>query len=96
MEKYYQFIIKTEEGFIFSNCGKKSDLSDIYNILNGSETKQIRDFLDILLNDEYNVFGLTLSEFYKPKSKYKFLEMKIPCGELEKIFSLSCSEIIRK
>lgn len=96
IEKYYQFIFRTEEGFTFSNCGKKSNLSDIYNILNGSQTKQIRDFLDILLNDEYNVFGLIFSEFYKPKSKYNFLEMKMPCGELENIFSLPCSETIRK
>lgn len=96
IEKYYQFLIKSKEGFIFSNCGNKSNINEIYNILNGSNIKQIRDFLDVLLNDEENVFGLIFSDYYKPKAKYKFIEVNYPCGELEKKFSIDCYEGLKK
>lgn len=93
IEEYYIFLIKSKEGFLFSNCGKKADLTDFYNILANNKLKQVRDFLEILLNDENNGIGLFFMELFKPKNKYIFEEVKLACGRLEKVFSVPCLEL---
>lgn len=93
IEEYYIFFVKTKEGLLFSNCGKKANLTDFYNILSNNKIKQVRDFLDIMLNDEDNGVGVLFLELHKPKNRYTFEEYELPCGELEKFFSVPCSEI---
>ncbi len=92
IEEYYIFLIKSKEGFMFSNCGKKANLDDFYSILNNHKIKQVVHFLDVLLNDEDNGVGLFFSELYKPKNRYTFEECELSCGKLENIFSVPCSE----